>query len=213
MEAGTSTAPSPEARAANKHRFEFELEFVQSLANPHYLQSLAQQNVLVDPSFVLYLKYLLYWTDPEYARFVVYPHALHHLQLLQNEKFREALKNSDTAQWLSEKQFDHWRTWRAGPVPTVPHTNFLPKSLTNPESGTAAIDQSGTVQPNESLSTNAQAGPSHSQSASANHNHTALTPSRGTTAGTPRNATGVRNPTSNTPLPVAASPRGLSGSP
>ncbi|KAF9512169.1 hypothetical protein BS47DRAFT_1486428 [Hydnum rufescens UP504] len=114
-----TTTPSAEIRAANRHRFEFELEFVQSLANPHYLQSLAQQNILSQPSFVLYLDYLQYWTGPEYARFVVYPHALHHLSLLQNPGFREALKNTATAQWLSEKQFDHWRTWRAGPVPTV----------------------------------------------------------------------------------------------
>ena len=65
------TMPTPEVRAANKHRFEFELEFVQSLANPHYLQSLAQQNVLSQPSFVLYLEYLQYWAQPDYARFVV----------------------------------------------------------------------------------------------------------------------------------------------
>lgn len=71
MDAVTPISTSEEARAANRHRFEFELEFVQSLANPHYLQSLAQQNILVDSSFVLYLKYLLYWTEPEYARFVV----------------------------------------------------------------------------------------------------------------------------------------------
>lgn len=64
--------PSQEERATNRHRFEFELEFVQSLANPHYLQSLAQQNILSQPSFVLYLEYLLYWAEPEYARFVVY---------------------------------------------------------------------------------------------------------------------------------------------
>jgi SOH1 len=66
-----TTTPSAEIRAANRHRFEFELEFVQSLANPHYLQSLAQQNILSQPSFVLYLDYLQYWTGPEYARFVV----------------------------------------------------------------------------------------------------------------------------------------------
>ncbi len=72
MDAATSVEPSQEALAANRRRFEFELEFVQSLANPHYLQSLAQQNILVDSSFVLYLKYLLYWTEPEYSRFVVY---------------------------------------------------------------------------------------------------------------------------------------------
>jgi mediator of RNA polymerase II transcription subunit 31 len=32
--------PLDDARAANRARFELELEFVQSLANPHYLYSL-----------------------------------------------------------------------------------------------------------------------------------------------------------------------------
>lgn len=48
-------------RQANQERFELELEFVQSLANPFYLQTLAQQNVLSKPTFVRYLKYLMYW--------------------------------------------------------------------------------------------------------------------------------------------------------
>jgi len=102
-------------RQANREKFELELEFVQSLANPFYLQSLAQQNVLADPAFIRYLEYLLYWKEREYARFIVYPHALHHLDLLQNQEFRDALKIGDTAPWLHQKQFDHWRTWRAGP--------------------------------------------------------------------------------------------------
>lgn len=63
--------PEAERRAANKHRFELELEFVQSLANPHYLQALAQQNILEDPAFILYLEYLKYWSEPEYARFIM----------------------------------------------------------------------------------------------------------------------------------------------
>lgn len=63
--------PEVERRAANKHRFELELEFVQSLANPHYLQALAEQNILEDPAFVLYLDYLRYWSEPEYARFIM----------------------------------------------------------------------------------------------------------------------------------------------
>jgi len=41
-----TTMPSAEIRAANRHRFELGLEFVQSLANPHYLQSLAQEHPL-----------------------------------------------------------------------------------------------------------------------------------------------------------------------
>lgn len=59
-------------RAANRARFELELEFVQALANPFYLHSLAQQNILSQPAFVNFLKYLLYWKEKDYARFIQY---------------------------------------------------------------------------------------------------------------------------------------------
>jgi mediator of RNA polymerase II transcription subunit 31 len=64
---------SPE-REANKIRFETELEFVQCLANPHYLASLASQGLLAQSNFVAYLKYLTYWLDVDkgFARFIVY---------------------------------------------------------------------------------------------------------------------------------------------
>ncbi|TFL04802.1 SOH1-domain-containing protein [Pterulicium gracile] len=101
-----------EKRVANRSRFELELEFVQSLANPYYLHSLAQQNILEQPSFINYLRYLQYWKDKEYARFIHYPHALHHLDLLQHAKFRAEIKNDIWREYLQQKQFDHWRTWR-----------------------------------------------------------------------------------------------------
>lgn len=66
-----ASSTNTEAREANQYRFELELEFVQSLANPHYLQALAQQGVMEDPSFVLYLDYLQYWNEPEYAKFIM----------------------------------------------------------------------------------------------------------------------------------------------
>ncbi|KAF8200737.1 hypothetical protein BJ912DRAFT_579244 [Pholiota molesta] len=48
-----STSPvSSDPKAANRARFELELEFVQALANPFYLHSLAQQNILEQPAFV-----------------------------------------------------------------------------------------------------------------------------------------------------------------
>lgn len=74
MSVGPSQAASAEgsseaeARAANRARFEIELEFVQALANPFYLHSLAQQNVLSQPVFVNFLQYLLYWKEKDYAR-------------------------------------------------------------------------------------------------------------------------------------------------
>ena len=58
------------ARTANRTRFSLELEFVQALANPYYLHSLAQQGILNQPAFINYLKYLQYWKEPEYAKFI-----------------------------------------------------------------------------------------------------------------------------------------------
>lgn len=61
-----------EQRVKNRHRFELELEFVQALANPFYLHSLAQQGILYQPAFINYLKYLLYWKEKDYARFILW---------------------------------------------------------------------------------------------------------------------------------------------
>ena len=65
-----SQASVDEPKTSNRIRFELELEFVQALANPYYLHSLAQQGILNQPAFVNYLHYLLYWKEKEYARFV-----------------------------------------------------------------------------------------------------------------------------------------------
>lgn len=59
-------------RAANRARFEIELEFIQALANPFYLHSLAQQNILSQPAFINFLNYLQYWKEKDYARFLQY---------------------------------------------------------------------------------------------------------------------------------------------
>ncbi|KAI0093458.1 SOH1-domain-containing protein [Irpex rosettiformis] len=98
-------------KAVNRARFELELEFVQSLANPYYLHSLAQQGILSQPAFVNFLKYLLYWKEKDYARFILYPHALHHLELLQYAQFRSEIGKDEWREYLNQKQFDHWRTW------------------------------------------------------------------------------------------------------
>ena len=69
----TMSQPDPpsDARSANRARFELELEFVQSLANPFYLHSLAQQGILNQPAFINFLKYLQYWKEKDYARFIL----------------------------------------------------------------------------------------------------------------------------------------------
>ncbi|KAL6704106.1 Mediator of RNA polymerase II transcription subunit 31 [Coniothyrium glycines] len=71
-------------------RFELELEFVQCLANPQYLNYLAQQKTLDKPEFVAYLAYLQYFKHPNYARFLHHPGpTLRALELLQQERFRQ----------------------------------------------------------------------------------------------------------------------------
>ncbi|KAI1479821.1 SOH1-domain-containing protein [Daldinia eschscholtzii] len=73
-------------------RFEIELEFVQSLANPFYLNHLASQKLLNEPAFVAYLSYLRYWTRPPYLKYLIYPGpTLKHLELLQEERFRQEI--------------------------------------------------------------------------------------------------------------------------
>lgn len=62
---------------------------------------LAQNEYLDDPDFVAYLKYLLYWKKPEYAKFIVFPHALSFLHLLQEAPFRENLKRGKSISSIS----------------------------------------------------------------------------------------------------------------
>ncbi|KAJ7502849.1 SOH1-domain-containing protein [Mycena galericulata] len=101
-------------KAINRARFELELEFVQALANPYYLHSLAQQNILDQPAFINFLEYLLYFKEKDYARFIHYPHALHHLELLQHAQFRTDMRQDEFRDLLAQKQFDFWRTNRNG---------------------------------------------------------------------------------------------------
>uniref|UniRef100_A0A672JRM2 Mediator of RNA polymerase II transcription subunit 31 n=1 Tax=Sinocyclocheilus grahami TaxID=75366 RepID=A0A672JRM2_SINGR len=70
---------------------------------------LAQRGYLREKPFVNYLKYLLYWKEPEYAKFLKYPHCLHMLELLQYEHFRKELVNAQCAKFIDEQQILHWQ--------------------------------------------------------------------------------------------------------
>ncbi|TLD07612.1 hypothetical protein PgNI_10273 [Pyricularia grisea] len=86
--ATSSTADEP--KYGGHTRFEIELEFVQALGNPIYLNHLAVSKVLSQPAFVAYLDYLQYWTRPPYVKYLTYPGpTLRSLELLQQEKFRQ----------------------------------------------------------------------------------------------------------------------------
>ncbi|CAB1352587.1 unnamed protein product [Coregonus sp. 'balchen'] len=86
-----------ESEEQARNRFQSELEFIQCLANPNYLNFLAQRGYLREKPFVNYLKYLLY------------PHCLHMLELLQYEHFRKELVNAQCAKFIDEQQLLHWQ--------------------------------------------------------------------------------------------------------
>ena len=114
---------------SNARRFELELEFVQSLANPRYLHHLAttpnpssssrasssktndeeENDVLNSPEMVGYLSYLRYWyEDPRYAKYILYPHSLYFLKLLQDPSFRRAMRNPRRVEEVHTAQFQFW---------------------------------------------------------------------------------------------------------
>jgi mediator of RNA polymerase II transcription subunit 31 len=93
----------------NSQRFLMELEFVQALSNPQYLQFLALNRFFQEKAFINYLQYLLYWKKPEYARYLVYPQSLHFLELLQDETFRRQLLSKPFVEMIHAQQFYHWR--------------------------------------------------------------------------------------------------------
>jgi len=103
---GVSEAESEEAQ---RTRFQVELEFVQCLGNPNYLHFLAQRNFLKEPATINYLKYLLYWKEPEYAKFLKYPVCLQYLDLLQHENFRKEIVNGQCAKFIDDQMILHWQ--------------------------------------------------------------------------------------------------------
>jgi mediator of RNA polymerase II transcription subunit 31 len=79
------------------------LQFVQSLANPYYLNHLAAQKLLNQPAFVAYLAYLQYWSRPPYLKYLTYPGpTLKNLELLQQERFRQDILSPDLMNKLVE---------------------------------------------------------------------------------------------------------------
>jgi mediator of RNA polymerase II transcription subunit 31 len=60
--------------------------------------------LLAHPPFIAYLSYLQYWASPPYTKFLNYPGpTLKHLQLLQNERFREDVLRPEVVGRLMEE--------------------------------------------------------------------------------------------------------------
>lgn len=91
-----------------RKRFQIELEFVQSLANPNYLNFLAQRGYFKNQTFLNYLKYLMYWTKPEYVKYIIYPQCLSLLELLQHETFLKEILNAQCSKYIDEQLLLIW---------------------------------------------------------------------------------------------------------
>lgn len=94
---------------ANTTRFILELEFVQSLANPQYLEFLSQ-HVQFTPHLLNYLRYLKYWQTLPYVQFITYPYCLEVLDLLQDKSFRDGIVGNTS---IHSKQYVHWKEYSA----------------------------------------------------------------------------------------------------
>ncbi|KAG0148274.1 hypothetical protein CROQUDRAFT_655199 [Cronartium quercuum f. sp. fusiforme G11] len=100
-----------DAKDANQVRFEEDLEFVQSLANPHFVQELTLKGILASEPMINYLNYLKYFHEPRYAIFIRYPNCLLILDLLtKSEKFRTMMESQESSQFLSDKFIQNWIT-------------------------------------------------------------------------------------------------------
>ncbi|KAL3143943.1 hypothetical protein ABBQ32_003758 [Trebouxia sp. C0010 RCD-2024] len=97
---------------SDEKRFMLELEFIQCLSNPQYLNWLSQNRFFEDPAFVQYLAYLQYWKQPEYARFIIYPHCLFFLDCLQSQEFRTAMARSEVKEMVHSQQLFFWQHHR-----------------------------------------------------------------------------------------------------
>ena len=123
-------------------RFQIELEFVQLLANPNYLNYLAQRGYFRQDSFLNYLKYLTYRptasTSPAYCKYLAYPQCLALFELLQREQFLKDIVNVQCAKFVDEQLLLIWlhykkrHDWiRVGPTRVPPDVEKLFAAVTN----------------------------------------------------------------------------------
>ncbi|EKE41242.1 hypothetical protein ENUP19_0082G0157 [Entamoeba nuttalli] len=108
-----------------KKRFEYELDFLQSLANPHYIQYLAYHKYLRKPDMIHFLKYLQYWKQPNYIKFIQYPACLYYLEQLQNPDFRQACENPEIMKNIIDQHEAHFTYYKVNRTPVVPKVDEL----------------------------------------------------------------------------------------
>lgn len=92
---------------------EKDMEFVQCMCNPQYLQYLYQREYFSKQKFRDYLIYLEYLREPEYSKYLVFPQALCILELLNHSpEFLDALKYKQLSDLLAMQQYLQWKNRR-----------------------------------------------------------------------------------------------------
>ena len=80
--------------------------------SPSRVADLATKGYFDDPAFLGYPITLAYWTRPEYAKFVHYPHSLYFLDQLKRPAFRRAMANPRAVEHVFQQQYFHWQRHR-----------------------------------------------------------------------------------------------------
>ncbi|KAK1444908.1 hypothetical protein BgAZ_108140 [Babesia gibsoni] len=102
------TSAMIEVEKDDQVRFEAELEFVQCLGNPHYLQFLAKEGYFDDQRFRAYIMYLQYFRLPHYITYVKYPFCIRILELLLDDSFVQTLSNNQAIGAIEQQILSHW---------------------------------------------------------------------------------------------------------
>lgn len=89
--------------------FEKDLEFVQLLCNPEYLRWLNNEKYFLRDDFKAYLKYLLYFSDQKYYKFLTYPQCIFILEILNKENVLDILSTDSLYIKLAEQQHSMWK--------------------------------------------------------------------------------------------------------
>ncbi|XP_075146115.1 mediator complex subunit 31 isoform X3 [Haematobia irritans] len=138
-----STYAAIESEEQQKLRWQVELEFVQCLANPNYLNFLAQRGYFKDQAFINYLKYLQYWKEPEYAKYLMYPMCLYFLDLLQYEHFRREIVNSQCCKFIDDQAILQWQHYTRKRIRML---NAVNGNATSQMNSTTESNMDGTVE-------------------------------------------------------------------
>src|SRR5687768_14370331 len=80
---------------------------------------LADSRYFQDDAFVNYLRYLLYWKEPRYAKYLIYPQCLHFLELLQDPLFRSYCANQSHVDFIAHQVANHWKFYRNNRLETA----------------------------------------------------------------------------------------------